>query len=354
MRKPWVTVLMPVYNAEKFLKEAIDSILNQTFPNFEFLIIDDGSTDSSAAIIHSYKDERIRFIKNETNLGITATLNKGIDLAKTELIARMDADDISYPERLHKQYNHFQQYPDIALLSTWAREVNEKRVPVVTEKFKSEFFYYTLTFDCWIYHPTVMYKRSAVLDAGKYQASYTEDFDLWWRLSRKYKIYNYPEVLLDYRLTNESLSKVTHKAEYETGHNEQALRNIRFYTKDAIHISAIELACLRHNFTPIIQKNDLSSIVVFFKKLDFINNCILQTANVNCNSENIREAAEWKKKFILNRLTKLLSKHKAFILLIRMGHWKQLCQIVSNRLSKLLLINKLWYVMPLKKLRVKG
>jgi len=109
MAKPLVTVLMPVYNAERFLSEAMDSILNQTLINFEFLIIDDGSHDSSLKIIRSYDDPRIRLVQNEKNLGISATLNKGINLASADLIARMDADDISYPERLQKQYDYLKR-----------------------------------------------------------------------------------------------------------------------------------------------------------------------------------------------------------------------------------------------------
>src|SRR5688572_25142970 len=111
MNTPCVTVLMPVYNAEKYLKEAIDSILQQTLTDFEFLIIDDGSTDASVRIIRSYADSRIRLVQNETNAGITVTLNKGIELAKAPLIARMDADDISYPMRLQRQYDFFLAHP---------------------------------------------------------------------------------------------------------------------------------------------------------------------------------------------------------------------------------------------------
>ena len=122
---PRITVLMPVYNAERHLREAIDSILAQSFKPFEFLIIDDGSTDRSASIIASYRDERIRFFRNETNLGISATLNKGIALSSCELIARMDADDISHPQRLQKQFGFMKRNPACALLSTWARVVNE-------------------------------------------------------------------------------------------------------------------------------------------------------------------------------------------------------------------------------------
>ena len=98
-----LSVLMPVYNAEKFLAEAIDSILQQSFSDFEFIIIDDCSTDSSVAIIESYKDVRIRLYRNDSNSGISYSLNRGIELATTELIARMDADDVSYPQRMQIQ-----------------------------------------------------------------------------------------------------------------------------------------------------------------------------------------------------------------------------------------------------------
>src|SRR6476469_4762791 len=182
--KPLITVLMPVYNAERFLREAIDSILQQTLSYFEFLIIDDGSTDNSVAIIKSYGDARISFIQNEKNLGISATLNRGLELASCELIARMDADDISYPERLQKQYDFFETNKDVALLSTWAREVSETGELVYTARWRPPFFYYNLTFECWIYHPTVMYRRSAVLDVGAYSPPYSEDYALWWYLSR--------------------------------------------------------------------------------------------------------------------------------------------------------------------------
>src|SRR5258705_299739 len=159
-----VTVLMQVYNSERFLSEAIDSILNQTFTDFEFLIIDDGSTDNSLKIIKSYSDARIRLVQNEKNLGITATLNKGIVLARADLISRMDADDISYPERLQKQYEYLKDHPDCALLSTQARVIAEDKQVEYIDDTNSDFFYYNLTFSSPIFHPSVMYRKKAVQD----------------------------------------------------------------------------------------------------------------------------------------------------------------------------------------------
>ena len=112
MKNPLVSILMPVYNSEKYLREAIKSILNQTFTNFELIIINDGSTDNSLKIIKSFKDNRIKIIKNKGNLGLIKTLNKGIDLAQGKYIARMDADDIAMPKRLEKQIAFFNENPD--------------------------------------------------------------------------------------------------------------------------------------------------------------------------------------------------------------------------------------------------
>ena len=198
--KPLITVLMPVFNAEKYLKIAINSVLTQTFSRFEFLIIDDGSTDDSVKIIRSYIDNRIRLIQNKTNEGISASLNKGVNLSTTELIARMDADDICYPERLEKQYNYFIENSDCALLSTSVREITKDGFPVKINNYTPEYYYYNLNFICWIYHPTVMFKRSVVKDVGGYSVAYSEDFDLWWKISRQYKICHLQQLLLSQSL----------------------------------------------------------------------------------------------------------------------------------------------------------
>ena len=112
---PLITVLMPVYNGAKYLNEAIDSILNQTFSDFELLIIDDGSTDQSIDLIKAYNDPRIKLIVNKKNIGQSATLNKGLELARGKYIARMDQDDISMPERLKKQMGFMDEYPKFAV-----------------------------------------------------------------------------------------------------------------------------------------------------------------------------------------------------------------------------------------------
>ncbi len=328
MNAPLLTVLMPVYNAEKYLQESIQSILRQSFHRFEFLIIDDASTDSSVAMIESFTDSRIRLVKNETNRGISETLNLGIELATTELIARMDADDISYPERLEKQYAFFRNHPACSMLSTRARVVSANKVPVRTDKFSGAYYYYNLIFICWVYHPTVMYKRSAVLAAGKYTERFSEDFELWWRLSRTNRIDHLDEVLLDYRLSETSLSNVSHKAEYEDAQRRQVLRNVQYYTGRNFHLTIPEIECLRHNFAPLVDLRNLAAIRTCLKKIDQINVSILQKDNINCNKSDILEAAHYKKEFILDGLLNDLSLTRKIILLLSIGRLKQVLRIV--------------------------
>ncbi|MFD2515165.1 glycosyltransferase family 2 protein [Pontibacter locisalis] len=312
-----LTVLMPVFNAEKHLKEAMDSILSQTFEAFEFLIIDDGSTDHSAAIVQSYKDPRIRFYQNKVNLGLTPTLNKGIKLATTELIARMDADDISYPNRLFKQVEYLQANPDCAFVSSLARVVTEDGQFVRVDRFKSEHFYYNLTFFSWIYHPTVVYRKKAVEEVNMYTVDYSEDYELFWQLSRRHKFYNLPEVLLTYRESAESLHMVTKKAEYDRAHYEQLLRNLRYYAGDNYDLPHSYLECFRHNFEPLLAQRKLGNIISCVKELDYITGCILsKKENINYDAAAIKKAAKYKRDYIISHFTRHLSIfQKAFLIL---------------------------------------
>ena len=124
MSMPKVTVLMPVFNGERYLQEAIASILGQTFTDFELLIIDDGSTDKSTGIIKSFTDKRIQLVKNVQNIGLIKTLNKGIDLANGEYIARMDCDDISLSQRLEKQVNFLNRHPETSVVACHIVQIN--------------------------------------------------------------------------------------------------------------------------------------------------------------------------------------------------------------------------------------
>lgn len=309
MMVPKLTVLMPVYNAGKFLAEAIDSILGQTFEEFEFIIIDDGSTDNSVAIIHSYDDPRIRLYLNEANMGISATLNKGIGLARASLIARMDADDISYPNRLQVQYTYMLDNPDCALVSSMVKVVGEDGRFIRQDKMRSEHIYYNLTFICWLYHPTVMYRKETVQEVGLYAADYSEDFELFWQLTRKYRFYNLPEVLLDYRVTDQSLHQVLKKEEYESAQQQQVLRNLRYFAGSYYTIPSSFIQCYRHNFEPIIAEQNLGLWISCIRELDYITQCVLKKYNPNLEAESVKLAARYKREFIIKALAQHLSLH---------------------------------------------
>lgn len=312
---------MPVYNAERFLREAIDSILIQTFRDFEFLIIDDGSTDASKAIVRSYVDPRIRFYENDRNLGISETLNKGIKLASCELIARMDADDVSYPHRLQKQFDYMTQHKNCALLSTWARVISEDKRFVRLERYRSKFYYYNLTFECWMYHPTIMFRRQPVEAVGMYSMKYSEDYDLFWKVSTAFEIGNLAEPLVDYRLSPTSLNTVLKKKEYDVANEQNVLRNIRYYMGPDFPISQNELECLRHNFHPIAKRENVDEILEALKILAAITEQILTHQNPNRDEEQIQAAHYYKRNFIISEVCKLLPRKKAMELLVKTNSW---------------------------------
>lgn len=200
-----VTVLMPVYNAALTLREAIDSVLSQTFRDFEFLIINDGSTDDSAAIVQSYSDPRINFVQNERNLRLTATLNRGLELARGEYVARMDADDLSLPERLAKQTAFLDANSFVGIVGTWAWAFGEARFKILhppePERIRAK-----LLFDSALVHPAVLMRRTAINAHGlRYKAlGHFEDYELWQRAARLFALANIPEYLFRYRVSSNS------------------------------------------------------------------------------------------------------------------------------------------------------
>lgn len=208
MRFPQVTVLMPVYNSSLYIKEAIDSILNQTFRNFEFIIIDDSSTDNSVAIIKSYQDSRIHLIEKPANTGYTNSLNLGLKLAKGKYIARMDSDDISLPDRVSKQVAFMDHHPEVGVCGTWIETFGStsgvRKYKTCHEQIKID-----LLFRSAFAHPSIMI-RKAVLDQWnidyKAESEPAEDYELWVRLSEHCKLANIPEVLLKYRVHDKQVT----------------------------------------------------------------------------------------------------------------------------------------------------
>ncbi len=260
---PLVTVLMPVFNAEKYLSDAVKSILSQTVRDFEFLIINDGSTDASVKIIESFKDSRIRLIHNEINSGLIETLNKGINLACGKYIARMDADDFSHPERLAKQVQFLEQNAEVGLCATKVREMGKtdnywfasKHIPVL------------LLFNATICHPSVMFNNKKLKSNLVYPNEFihAEDYALWIHIIKQSKIEMLDEILLDYRV---SLGQVTNKYADEQKVSATAIR--KKYLKQMCFTFTQEQLRI-HNLVgsneKIISSSDLGAIEIWFQEL---------------------------------------------------------------------------------------
>jgi glycosyltransferase involved in cell wall biosynthesis len=200
---PKITVLMPVYNGDRYLTEAIESILKQTFSNFEFLIINDGSKDRSIEIIRSFTDPRIRLIENEKNIGLIKTLNKGIDLSRGEYIVRMDQDDVSLPNRLTKQVFFMDTHQRVGVCGTWYKTIGGGKSIVARYATDQDVIYCALLFNSTLAHPTVIMRRKYFQDNNLYyDPSYihAEDYELWTKASKYFEISCISEVLLLYRV----------------------------------------------------------------------------------------------------------------------------------------------------------
>ncbi len=211
-KTPRVTVLMPVYNGEKYLREAIESILSQTFADFEFLIINDGSTDRTAEIIASYKDRRIRLIPNESNLGLIATLNRGLRLSRGEYIARMDADDISLPRRLEKQVQFMDRHPRVGVCGTRFRTIgDEKNIRGRMVKTDPDMIRCGLLFSSMLAHPTIMMRKDLIERHNLLynpEFVHVEDFELWVRMLNYCDLANLKDTLACYRFHGRQVTRL--------------------------------------------------------------------------------------------------------------------------------------------------
>lgn len=198
---PKVSVLMPVYKTnEKYLREAIESILNQTYRDFEFLILDDCPNDTRESIVKSYNDERIKYFKNEVNLGISKTRNKLIGLSSGEYLAVFDHDDISLPTRFEKEVEYLDSHPDVGVVSCNFKTLikqKETSLPNNDEDIKLG-----LMSGCVILHPASMIRKSVLIDNNiRYEEEFSpaEDYMMWCRLIKYTKFHNIKEILFNYR-----------------------------------------------------------------------------------------------------------------------------------------------------------
>lgn len=203
MKHPLVTVVMSVYNGERHLRASVDSVLAQTFSDFEFIIIDDGSTDRTRAVLDSYSDPRIR-VYSQRNCGLAPSLNRGISLARGRFIARQDADDVSHPERFAREVAFLGGNREVGLVGTHVSFINDKgiefgvwRPPQSHERIREEFFREGSGF-C---HGSVMVRKACLDEVGTYREKFrcAQDYDLWVRISERHRVANIGEILYQFR-----------------------------------------------------------------------------------------------------------------------------------------------------------
>ncbi len=259
--EPAISILMSTYNDKKYINAAVDSILNQTFANFEFIIINDGSTDGTLEILEDYvkKDCRIRLISRE-NKGLVSSLNEGIDLARASLIARIDADDIAIDNRLDEQIKYLEKHTDVVCVGSYFEIIDNNtyslmltKTPISNADIQKEL----MKGHSVICHPSVIMRKDAVLKAGKYRQEFhpAEDLDLWLRLGEIGKLSNIPKKLMKYRVLNSSICGTS--------------GNVQFLAAKKAHTEACKRRCVKTEFEPTSHfrssKTDESKYIFILK-----------------------------------------------------------------------------------------
>ena len=245
MKKPFVTVLMPVYNGGEYLKTSVRSVLNQTYREFEFLIINDCSTDNSVEIIKSFNDERIVIHNNKTNLGQTKSLNVGLKLARGKYVARMDADDMAFPQWIERTFVYINKHPDYAAVGTWAVVIDgtgrKKKLLKTPIGFEGVLFH--IFFGNAINHVGAILNKEIILRHGGYDEKFriAQDYELWSSLIRNnYCIISIPEILVSVRVHENSLgfmeekNKGLHEVAQTIHRNINNLAGLKISLEDAV------------------------------------------------------------------------------------------------------------------------
>lgn len=249
-----VTVLMSVFNGERFLKKAVGSVLSQTFFDFEFLILDDCSTDNTWNILTNFQDPRIRLIKNSETMGLTRALNKGLGLARGKYVARMDADDISLSKRLQRQEAFLDKNQNIAMVGCWVEVIDEngQKTERVNFPIVPYLLRWRLLFTNTFVHSAIMFRKDAALGVGGYseQMKYAQDYDLWSRLSIHWDLANIPAVLVEWRFWKGGIS-AAHARNQEEATIQIAKRNMGYVIGELPDQSHFE--CLRELYTNTVK-----------------------------------------------------------------------------------------------------
>lgn len=240
---PKVSVLMPVYNGEQYIGQAIESILSQTFRDFELIVIDDGSTDKSAEIVDSYNDKRVRYVENPHNLGLAGARNRAIKVANGDYLAWLDCDDISLPGRLLKQVALLDKHPTVGLCGTWVRTLGLESEQVWQYPSDPGFVRARMLFDDPVATSSAMIRRDCL---APYDLHFdtrfppAEDYDLWERVSRKNRVCNIAEVLTLYRIHPNQISSIKREQQ------RKSVREIQLRLLRLLNVEPSEVEMLLH------------------------------------------------------------------------------------------------------------
>ncbi|MGI5881391.1 MAG: glycosyltransferase family 2 protein [Syntrophomonadaceae bacterium] len=273
---PEITVLMAVYNGERYLGEAIESILGQSYGGFEFLIVDDASTDGTSSILKQYAlaDKRIRLISNESNLGLSRSLNRGLELAKGAYIARMDADDIARPERFATQLVWLKEHPEILVLGSAIQMIDENgcQLPTKPPPYRPIEMRWASFFgrQFVVCHPTAMIRRELFDHFGFYaEIPTSQDLELWSRLmyENPYPIANLEEILLDYRVHSNAISTQQSDLQFQTSNRvrQKVIEELIGHKIEIDAVSAYRIRGVYRNISEFIH-NWIEVYAAFFKQ----------------------------------------------------------------------------------------
>ena len=302
MNNPAISVVMPVFNSEKFLEEALESVLNQTYTNFEFIIINDGSTDNSIEILNKYaKLDKRCIIYSWLNKGIVTCLNFGIQKAKAKIIARMDSDDICEKDRFQKQLNYLETHQECVAVGSRVTIIDPDGLPFTNDWFEQithdeiDALNMTGYVGSSICHPSVMYRKQALIDIGCYRQKliYAEDYDLFLRLAENGKLANLSDFLLRYRVHSKSIGHAKRQEQLQATY--QALAQA--YERRKISIPSQLISDLKKN-----QKTESNSEVQMYRTRGWValNNKYLDTARKYAIKILLREPLSFQSwKFLL-------------------------------------------------------
>ncbi len=262
MTVPTLSIIMPVYNAEAYLREAVESILAQTYTDYELIIVEDGSTDNSPEIIESFTDSRIQRLYNDGNKGIVFTRNRGMAAARGRYIAPFDADDIAHPEKYAKQIQFLEENPEYGLLGTWAKLIDGKG-NTLSEKWKvnapPERIPPILLFRNYFVQSSVVLRREAIPKGGYEKGlDAVEDYRMWTQVAQNWKVWNYPEYLINYRIHDQGISI---RQEEQISHKDYLIfKKLYNYLKINLKENQYRLLQQIRSGHPIADKNSLQEI----------------------------------------------------------------------------------------------